>query len=67
MMQPSFAPIATLQECSSSEVNALLVEWDHKMGPLRRGETGYAKPGCYVLLHEARRQRLGITSVEASA
>lgn len=47
-------PIATLQECDADDANALLREWRHKMGPLRRGDSGYAKPGVYVLLHESQ-------------
>jgi hypothetical protein len=53
MIQPTFAPIAAQQECSLDEANALLVRWNHRMGALERGTTGYAKPGCYVLLHES--------------
>ena len=45
------APIAQLQECTPAEANGLLVEWKHRMGPLERGQHGYARPGCYVLLH----------------
>lgn len=50
ILQPTFTPIATLQECSLDEANGLLVVWGHKMGALVRGDSGYAKPGCFALL-----------------
>lgn len=49
---PSMVPIAAFQECSLDDANRMLIAWSRKMGPLNRGTEGYAKPGCYVLLHE---------------
>lgn len=48
MIQPTAFPIALLQECSLHEANALLLAWEHKMGPLNRPKSG--DPGCHVLM-----------------
>ena len=48
-MQPSMFPLVSFSECSLDQANELLIRWNHKMGPLRRGNQG---AWCHVLLHE---------------
>lgn len=50
-MMRSLFPIAALQPCTREEANELLVEWQHKMGPLERPKFG---DDCHVLLHTHR-------------
>jgi hypothetical protein len=60
LVQPSFAPIAALQECTLDVANHYLVQWDHKMGPLKRPKKG--DPGCHVLLFDAHPVAITATS-----
>lgn len=41
-------PIASFEPIELSEANSLLEKWEHKMGPLRRGNQG---AWCHALLH----------------
>lgn len=48
MLTTNFAPIAALVPITLDQANELLIAWEHKMGPLNRGN-GYWR--CYALLH----------------
>lgn len=47
----TLAPLAQLVDVSIEEANTMLVAWDHKMGPLRRGDQ---RAWCHALIHEDR-------------
>jgi len=47
----SMFPVATFRETTLDYANELLIMWDHKMGPLRRGNQGAR---CHVLLHDRK-------------
>jgi hypothetical protein len=49
MSAPSMFPLATLQSCSVDEANALLIAWQHRMGPISRPMDGGEE--AHVLLH----------------
>lgn len=55
----NFAPIASLVPISLNQANELLIAWEHKMGPINRGN-GYNR--CYALLHNGAPVAVATTS-----
>jgi hypothetical protein len=45
------APIVAMSECTLDEANACLVAWNHKMGPIRRGDDHYGPCSYFALTH----------------
>jgi antitoxin VapB len=59
-VQPTFAPIAALQECVREEANACLVAWGHQDGAILRPI--YGVEHYHVLVHEGRPVAVAVTS-----
>jgi hypothetical protein len=59
MIGHSLLPIAELRECTVDEANALLVAWNHRMGPLSRPVNGDL---AHALIHAGEPVAVTITS-----